>query len=273
MPTPKTLSLKTLQKLLPPRPKDAHKGLYGHVLIIGGDYGMAGAVRLAGEAALRVGAGLVSVATRPEHVSVVSSAWPELMCHGVTSTVNLKPLLKRATVLVVGPGLGQSDWSQKLLAAALAAPQAKIIDADALNLLAKKPYKNDNWILTPHVGEAARLLSCTTASIQKDRINAVKTLQNKFGGVCILKGAGSLIAAKNSISICKAGNPGMASGGMGDVLSGVIGGLLAQSLSLQQAAELGVCLHAHAGDLAAKKFGERGLLASNLIMFLQKLVN
>jgi ADP-dependent NAD(P)H-hydrate dehydratase / NAD(P)H-hydrate epimerase len=273
MPTPKTLSLKTLQKLLPPRARDAHKGLFGHVLIIGGDYGMAGAVRLAGEAALRAGAGLVSVTTRPEHIGVVSSARPELMCHGVTRADGLEKILTRATVLVIGPGLGQSDWSKNLLAAALSSPQPKVIDADGLNLLARQPHKNDNWILTPHVGEAGRLLNCTTASIGKDRIHAVKTLQNKFGGVCILKGAGSLIADKNSLSICKAGNPGMASGGMGDVLSGIIGGLLAQGLSLQQATELGVCLHAHAGDLAAKKNGERGLLASDLILYLRKLVN
>lgn len=271
--TSKKLNLKSLQTLLAPRPRDAHKGLFGHALIIGGDFGMAGAVRLAGEAALRVGAGLVSVATHPEHISIVSSTRPELMCHGAKQVRDLKKLLTRATVLVLGPGLGQSTWSRQLYKSSLATQHPKIVDADALNLLAKHPIHRDDWILTPHVGEAARLLACSTEKIQQDRAKAVLALQTKFGGVIVLKGAGTLIVdSTHKIAICEAGNPGMASGGMGDVLSGVIGGLVAQGLSLSDAACLGVCLHATAGDLAAQD-GERGLLASDLIPHLRRFVN
>lgn len=270
---PITLNIKSLQRLLPHRPADAHKGLFGHVLVIGGDYGYAGAVHMAGEAALRVGAGLVSIATRTEHAALISSTRPELMCHGVHHSADLQKLLARATVIVLGPGLGQSTWAQELFNTVLTTPQPKIIDADGLNLLANHPYKREDWILTPHVGEAARLLNCTTEEIQQHRLTATQELQIKFDGIVILKGMGTLVAAERSISICKAGNPGMASGGMGDVLSGVIGGLLAQGLSLAQAAELGVCIHATAGDLAAKAGGQRGLLASDLMPYLRKLVN
>ena len=152
-------------------------------------------------------------------------------------------------------------------------PHPKIIDADGLNLLAQYPQKSEKWILTPHPGEAARLLHCTTEDIQADRVNSVTELQATYGGVVILKGAGSLISTATTLSVCHAGNPGMASGGMGDILSGVIGGLVAQGVTLQQAAELGVCLHASAGDLAAQQLGERGLIASDLMPYLHKLVN
>jgi len=273
MQKPYPITLQRFKSALSPRPRDAHKGLFGHVLIIGGDYGMAGAARLAGEAALRVGAGLVSIATRPEHVSAIVSGRPELMCHPVKQAKDLKPLLAKATVIVLGPGLGQSAWSKQLFKQALASALPKIIDADGLNLLAKQTKKSDHWILTPHPGEAARLLKSDNKKIQADRITAVKQLQQKLGGIAILKGAGSLVAASDSISICQAGNPGMASGGMGDVLSGVIGGLLAQQFNLQQAAELGVCLHAYAGDLAAQQNGERGMLASDLMPYLRELMN
>lgn len=269
----KQLNLDLYKRLLAPRPRTANKGDFGHVLVIGGDYGMAGAVRMAGEAAARVGAGLVSIATRPEHITIVSGMRPELMCHGIKKILDLKPLLKRATIIVLGPGLGQSTWSQQLFKQALAATQPKIIDADALNLLAKHRRKSKDWILTPHPGEAARLLGCDTAAIQQDRMAAARTLQTKFGGTIVLKGAGTIVMGVTDIAgICTAGNPGMASGGMGDVLSGVLGGLLAQGLSLQEAAELGVCLHAQAGDQAAQ-MGERGMVALDLMPHLQQLVN
>lgn len=266
---------KTKVKLfISPRPRDAHKGLFGHVLVIGGDYGMAGAVRMTGEAAARVGAGLVSVATRPEHIAAVVATRPELICHGIQQTNELTQLLQRATVIALGPGLGQSDWSQALFAYSVTAKQPKIVDADALNLLAQQPQQRTDWILTPHVGEAARLLNCTTAEIQHDRLAAAQALQNKFKGVIVLKGAGTIvIGPDHQPTICQAGNPGMASGGMGDVLTGVIAGLVAQGLSWLQAAELGVYLHATAGDLAAQAMGERGLLATDLMSYLHKQVN
>lgn len=255
------------------RNRAAHKGDFGHVLVIGGDYGMGGAVRLAAEAALRVGAGLVSVATRAEHVALVNSNRPEIMCHAVKNAADLSDLIQKATAIVIGPGLGKSEWSLELLKVALNAKQPKIIDADALNLLSEQEYKYCNWILTPHVGEAARLLHCTIEQVQADRIKTVKKLSDQYGGIIVLKGAGTLIQCEDERPyICNAGNPGMASGGMGDVLSGVLGGLLAQNFSLLSAAKTGVLLHAMAGDLAAAN-GERGLLASDLMPYLRQLVN
>lgn len=269
------MDLANLLKLLPARKKDANKSDFGHVLIIGGDYGMGGAVRLAGEAAARTGAGLVSIATRAEHAGPIIAARPELMVHGVAGTADIIKLYERATVIVLGPGLGQSKWSHELFHSALAASQPKVVDADALNLLAAlPPQQQENWILTPHPGEAARLLQTKTAEIQADRVLAAKILQEQYHGTIVLKGAGTLIQSANSPPyVCPAGNPGMASGGMGDLLSGVIAGLLAQGLTLAQAAQLGVCLHATAGDFAAKNNGERGLLALDLLPYLRKLIN
>ena len=269
--TAEILAFKTQD--LPARSKDAHKGDFGHVLVIGGNYGMGGAARLAAEAAARIGAGLVTVATRPEHVSAILAARPELMCYGITSSANVEPLINRATVILLGPGLGQDDWAQHLYACALASKLPKVIDADALNLLAKEPSYQQQSVITPHPGEAARLLQCKTADTQFDRFAAAKQLQQRYGGITVLKGVGSIVQAENKSYLCTAGNPGMASGGMGDVLGGVIAGLLAQKLSLLNAAKLGVMIHALAADQAALLQGERGLLASDVLSMLPKLAN
>jgi ADP-dependent NAD(P)H-hydrate dehydratase / NAD(P)H-hydrate epimerase len=270
-----TLQWRQLKLLLPKRLRDTSKGDYGHVLIIGGDYGMSGAVRMAGEAALRTGAGLVSVATRPEHLAVVSGPRPEIMCHCIVTPDDLAPLLTRATVLVLGPGLGKSAWSRAIFDYILTECMLPmVLDADGLNLLAETPQQYAQWILTPHSAEASRLLNCSIASVQQDRQAAVRTLQAQFDGVAILKGPGTLICQKSSpVQYCAAGNPGMASGGMGDVLSGVIGGLLAQQLNLFDAAQTGVLIHSMAADQAAAASGERGLLASDLFPYLRTLVN
>ncbi|HEX23206.1 MAG TPA: NAD(P)H-hydrate dehydratase, partial [Chromatiales bacterium] len=235
------------------------------------DHGMSGAARLAGEAALRCGAGLVSLVTRPEHVAAISAARPELMCHGVGDAIALKSLLHRATVLAIGPGLGQGVWGRQLLGAALASRLPLVVDADALNLLAAEPARRAQWVLTPHPGEAARLLGQTTSEIQADRLAAARALQQKYGGVVVLKGAGTLIVdSAGDVSLCSAGNPGMASGGMGDVLTGVIAALMAQGLACDEAARRGVCLHAAAADRAAAA-GQHGLLASDLFPHLREL--
>ena len=234
---------------------------------------MSGAARMAAEAAARCGAGLVSVATRPEHAAGLNAGCPELMVHGVSSPVDLKPLLARATVVVVGPGLGQTPWAHRLFEAVLDSDQPLVVDADALNLLAKAPLRRDNWILTPHPGEAARPRRQSTVQVQEDRFAAVRALAGEFAGVAILKGAGSLVAAAASpVRVCADGNPGMASAGMGDVLTGVIASLMAQGATSNTGAELGVCLHAVAADLAAAD-GERGLLASDLFPHIRTLVN
>ncbi len=259
---------------LAPRSRTAHKGSFGHLLVIGGAPGFSGAVRMAAEAAARCGAGLVSVATSPEHAAQLNMLRPELMCHGVDGPQQLRPLLQRASVVAIGPGLGSSNWAQGLLGYVLECKLPMVLDADALNLLAYEPMQRGDWILTPHPGEAARLLNCSVAEIQSDRFLSVRKLQLKYGGVAVLKGAGTLIQAgeERASYICTDGNPGMASGGMGDVLTGVIGSLLAQGYAPELAASMGVCLHAKAADIEAKK-GERGLLAADLMPTIRGLIN
>ncbi|MCX7120541.1 MAG: NAD(P)H-hydrate dehydratase [Gammaproteobacteria bacterium] len=255
------------------RDRAAHKGDFGHVLVIGGDYGMAGAVRMAAEAALRVGAGLVSVATHAENVAVVNASRPEIMCHAVDSADALNLLLNKASVIVLGPGLGKSDWSVMLFETAIKTAKPMVIDADALYFLSANKSRQNNWIVTPHPGEAARLLHCTVKEVQTERLAAAQNIVKLYGGIAVLKGAGTIVATENNAFICEAGNPGMASGGMGDVLSGVLGGLLAQKFSLESAAKTGVLLHAMAADQAALEGGERGLLATDLMPYLRQWVN
>lgn len=269
-PSSSRLDFDVLSETLPARQRSAHKGLFGHVMVTGGDSGMAGAAAMASQAATRVGAGLVSCATRPEHIAAIIGRCPEIMVHGVISGQEVEPLLQRASAIVVGPGLGRGSWGEQLLQQVCKLNVPLVVDADALNILAdgrviKKTYR-ENWILTPHPGEAARLLNCSTEEVQQDRFAAVLELQGRYGGAVVLKGVGTLVAdGDNDIpGLSCYGNPGMASGGMGDVLSGVLGGLLAQGLSVSQASRLGVCLHGKAADLAAKE-GERGLLATDLL--------
>lgn len=268
-----TTTTRIIQKTFPLRARCAHKGDYGHVLIIGGDRGFSGAARMAGEAALRVGAGLVSVATHPEHASTLNVGRPELMCHGVTNADQLAALLDKVDVIVIGPGLGQSKWAAELFVGVIKSNKMAVIDADGLNLLVHVPEQRANWVLTPHPGEAARLLNCSAADIQQDRFAAVSAIQAKYNGIVILKGTGTLIASADEISVSTTGNPGMASGGMGDVLAGAIAGLLAQGLSLKDATQQGVYLHGMAADLASEQAGERGLLATDLMVYLRQLVN
>ncbi len=259
--------------VLPPRNQNAHKGNFGHVLVIGGEQGYQGAARLAAEAAMRVGSGLVSIATRQAHASAMNLTRPEIMCHGVECGGELLELSQRATVIAIGPGLGQSSWGREMLNTIFQHNLPVVIDADALNLLARQRCFRDNWILTPHPGEAARLLEKTVEEVQKDRIAAATAIQKQYGGICVLKGSGSVVCEKETIpGICPLGNPGMATGGMGDVLTGVIAGLLAQRLTLGRAARFGTVIHSAAADFAAKA-GERGLLAGDLMAHLRKLVN
>ncbi len=271
--TPAARLLSRYRNRLPPRRATAHKGHFGHVLVVGGDAGFTGAVRMAAEAAARAGAGLVSVATRSSHAAYLNVNRPEIMCHGVETTTELQTLLTRATVIAIGPGLGQSGWARGLLQACCESGLPMVVDADALNLLAQNPKRRENWILTPHPGEAARLLNVTSKEIQADRFAALAELVEKYGGVCILKGAGTLIGADGHVpEVCSLGNPGMASGGMGDVLTGALAGLLAQGLALWDAACMGVCLHSAAADAAAEE-GQRGMLALDLMPWIRRLVN
>src|SRR6267154_2179841 len=212
-----------VKEALPRRARTSHKGQQGHVLMVGGGIGMPGAVRLAGEACLRVGAGLVTVATRPEHVAAFVAGRPELMCRGVLSGPELAPLLMAADVVALGPGLGCDGWARELFDAVLASDKPLIIDADGLNLLAQQPQSRGNWVLTPHPGEASRLLKLSTAEIQAARMQAASQIAQRYGGTVVLKGAGTLVwRAAQTPALCDRGNPGMAAAGMGDVLTGII---------------------------------------------------
>lgn len=264
----------SVRPLLGPRRRDAHKGHFGHVLVAGGELGTGGAVALAAGAALRTGAGLVSAVTRPAHVPALLAIHPEIMALGLDEPGELPPAAGRATVAALGPGLGQSDWSKRLWKAVLALDVPKVVDADALNLLAKSPARRGDWVLTPHPGEAARLLDTDVATVEGDRLAAARALAGRYGGVVVLKGVGTLVAAdgEDEVWLCDRGNPGMASGGMGDALTGIIAALLAQKMDAFTAARVGVWLHASAADRASLD-GERGLLASDLIERLRHEVN
>ncbi len=267
------------------RPRDAHKGHFGHVLVIGGDEGYGGAVRLAAEAAARSGAGLVSVLTRPAHVAPILAARPELMVRGTDFPERSQALAAAADVIVLGPGMGRSDWSKRCIELALLSGKPLVVDADALNLLAAVPRALvDGSVLTPHPAEAGRLLGISTAEVQFDRYAAVAAMAKAYNAVCVLKGAGSLIARPPradgaeddphpDIAVCPYGNPGLATGGSGDVLAGVCGALLAQGLPAFKATRAAVLAHALAGDLAAEDGGERGMLAGDLLPKLRRVLN
>ena len=256
-----------LQAVLLPRPADLHKGELGHVLVVGGDAGMAGAPLLAGMAALRTGSGLVSLATRAAHALSLVSVQPELMIHAVESIEKLAARLEQADVIALGPGLGRSDWSRAMFDRVLEADKPVVIDADGLNLLAASERSVPGCILTPHPGEAARLLHGTVAEVQADRFAAARALADRFDAVVVLKGHGTLVAEPQGlVQVCPYGNPAMASAGMGDALTGIIASLLGQGFSPGDAARFGVLAHALAGDRAAQ--GRRQILATDLIQHL-----
>ncbi|MNF72405.1 Bifunctional NAD(P)H-hydrate repair enzyme Nnr [compost metagenome] len=265
------LSAGNLQRL-PSRAPTAHKGTFGHVLLIGGDRGFGGAILLSAQSALRSGAGMVSVATRSEHVSAALARIPEAMVLGTSSANQLIGLLQKVSVLVVGPGLGQAAWGRSLLSAAANAPLPQVWDADALNLLAEERVSlPKDCVITPHPGEAARLLGISTAEVQANRPAAAHALSKKYTAVVILKGTGSLIADPDGrLALCHQGHPAMATAGLGDVLAGLVGALLAQGMEAFDAACLAVWLHANAGEQQGKS--GRGLAASDLIPAIRQLL-
>ncbi len=276
LPSARRIRLEQFHQVLGPRPRHAHKGHFGHVLVIGGDEGMPGAPRLAAEAAARSGAGLVSVATRSAHAALVAASRPEIMSRGVESASALGPLLERASAVAIGPGLGESAWGRAMLDAALTAGKPMVLDADALNLIAREgdDLELDASVLTPHPGEAARLLGVDVAQVEAGRFAAAEHIRARSGAVVVLKGAGTLVEdGDDLVSVCHGGNPGMASAGMGDVLCGVVAALIAQGFSSSLAARVGVCAHAEAADRAARAGGERGMLAGDVIAMLREVLN
>ena len=263
---------------LPRRARESHKGSNGRVLIIGGGTGMPGALRLAGEAALRVGAGLVTVAGAEENLVPVTGTRPELIYLPISHDTDLDEALRVTDVLAIGPGLGTGAWAQRLWGVVKGVSgKPVVVDADALNLLAMSPAKlSPEWIITPHPGEAGRLLGIDARAVQSDRLGAARALHARYGAVTVLKGAGTLVASgpagNAELAICERGNPGMATAGMGDVLTGIIAGLRAQFGDSALAARVGVLVHALAGDSAAQG-GQRGLVASDVIGELRGWVN
>lgn len=291
-PAAQRIDINSTAALLAPRATSSHKGSHGHVLVIGGDRSFGGAVIMAAEAALRSGAGLVSVITRSCHRPALLARRPEVMVLGTEDdNADIAGLIARATAIVIGPGLGRGDWARDLLQRALSAQVASskplVVDADALHLLAEKReqgsagkgtgIKRDNWILTPHPGEAAALLGSSAPAIQADRFAAVRQLNDSWGGVCLLKGNGSLVCvagdSQQEIYLCSEGNAGMATGGMGDVLSGIVGSLLAQGNSLQHSLCAAICIHGEAADLSMQAAGQRGMAATDLMPYIRELVN
>jgi len=259
---------------LPRRPRAAHKGSFGRVLVIGSGPGMPGATRLAGEAALRVGAGLVTVLAAPESALAVAGGRPELIVHALDDPRSVAEHLARADVVALGPGLGRTRWAREVFTQVLETRKPLIVDADGLNLVAELGLAaRDNWVLTPHPGEAARLLNVEAAAIQADRLGSLEALVARYGGIVVLKGAGTLIGGRGRVAaICERGNPGMAAPGMGDVLTGAVAGILAQVGDPWSATRVGVLVHAMAGDSEARN-GERGVLASEVAEEIRAWVN
>lgn len=257
---------------LPPRPRSVHKGQLGHVLVVAGDRGFAGAGLLAAQSALRAGAGLVTLATRSEHLVAAQARLPEVMAVGVASANQLRALGAQASVWVVGPGLGLAAWGRSLLSAAQCSQALQVWDADALNLLALGGISMPSIaVITPHPGEAARLLGLDSAAVQADRPAAAQALAQRYQTVCVLKGAGTLVADPcGTLLLCEHGDPVMAGAGLGDVLAGLIGALLAQGLPAFAAASLAVYLHARAGEVLAER--GRGLAASDLCAVIRQLL-
>ena len=269
------LSHETLLSLRPERALDSYKQQCGHVLLVGGAPGMAGAIRLAAEACLRSGAGLVSVATHPDHVSAVLQGRYELMVHGVGHSSQLTPLLAKADIVVIGPGLGQDPWGQTLWQSMADITQPIVCDADGLNWLSHSSCKSSSKVrarvLTPHWGEAKRLATAMQLPSTLDRFSMASQLAVAYRATVVLKGPGSLIAEAGRININRSGTQAMASAGMGDVLAGLIAGLMAQGMTAFDASCLAVYIHGLAAE-KAEQAGGYGLLASDLFKPIRQLL-
>jgi hydroxyethylthiazole kinase-like uncharacterized protein yjeF len=271
---PLSITQQQVTKYLPERPRDSHKGLFGSVCVIGGAPGMTGAALLAGRAALKLGAGCVHVGLLSDNPPTVDYTQPELMLHNAKTAMQLPGV----TVLAIGCGMGQAPPG--LLLEAIQTDAALVLDADVLNILAQRPdlgrrlnATNRAIVLTPHPGEAARLLACSTEEIQADRINAVQQLAQRYGCAVVLKGADSLCATSEGLFINHTGNPGMSAPGMGDVLTGMIAAFLAQGLTADHALLLAVHLHGAAGDDLAKFKIAIGMTATEVTDMARRLLN
>jgi NAD(P)H-hydrate epimerase len=272
-PGPETLTIAEARALLPSRSRDGHKGTFGRVMVAAGSAAMPGAAQLAAEGAIRSGAGLVELAAPAAVHAITAGRLPEVILGEpmgesewrLTEGEKLRALMERADAMVVGPGLGLSAFAQASVMRLLALPERRlVIDADALTMLANEPALSrmlqPGDVLTPHPGEAARLLGSSAAVVQSDRWTAVQELAHKFGCVVVLKGSGTLVAdGRGAICHIPSGNTALARGGAGDLLAGLIGGLLAQGLDGFAAARLGAFVHGVAADVAVRDGSPRGL--------------
>ncbi|MFG1482557.1 NAD(P)H-hydrate dehydratase [Halobacteriovorax sp. HFRX-2_2] len=268
----------SLLRKLPVMDKDANKYSFGHVVVIGGNLGYAGAARLAAEGALRSGAGMVSVLTRKASVSGILAGRPELMVRGIDANergiAHANAILEKATSVVLGPGLGRDEWAKFIWDHFCHLTHKKVVDADALWFLsqAQSTMKLVNTVITPHEGEAARLLNVPREEVSKHRLSSVKKIM-KFSSTCVLKGHETLVASQNVVYENKTGNPVLAMAGTGDILAGIIGSFLAQGLSLEEAACLGVWVHGRAADLLYEnEEGVRGSVASDLFPYIRSIM-
>jgi hydroxyethylthiazole kinase-like uncharacterized protein yjeF len=279
MSTPRipTITQKQVSAFLPPRPQNSHKGQFGTVAVIGGNNGMTGAALLAARAALKLGAGCVHAGLLAENAPSVDMQQPELMLDSAEATLRLTKL----DVLAIGCGMGQDLRAQKVLHDALKLKVTLVLDADALNILARRPdlrslllSRTHEAIMTPHPGEAARLLSINVEEVQASRTDVVQELARRFNCSVVLKGSGSLCMTRERKTwLNKTGNPGMSGPGMGDVLSGMIAAFIAQGLSTDDALLLAVHLHGAAADALAQQQASIGMTASEVTEWSRWLLN
>ena len=260
--------------LIPKIKRTVHKGNNGHVLIVGGgELHYSGAPLLSAEAAYRSGAGLVSVFIPPESLPLMARAGIETMIYASENLKQLDTLIEKADAVLIGPGLGQNAWSHQVFNVLMACKKPLVVDADALNLLAQNPCSHHHWVLTPHPGEAARLLNKTVQAIQLDRIQSIRELVQKYNGTVVLKGAGTLIGAQDELPLLYAeAIPLLATAGTGDILAGLIVGLVSQGMQPLDAATLAVAVHGQAGK-EEMLLGDRGMIASDLFLHIRALLS
>jgi len=283
--TPKPITQSQVMANFPKRPRDSHKGMFGSVAVIGGASGMVGAPLLAARAALRLGAGCVHVGLLADNAPSIDLLQPELMLHRAHNILSSTPfalsLAKGNSVIAIGCGLGRDLAAQTLLHDALNSDAALVLDADALNILALRSdlctlllARNSATVITPHPGEAARLLSCKIDEVQADRVAAVRQLAQKFACSVVLKGASSLCVTRDGrLFVNQTGNPGMSAAGMGDVLTGMIAAFIAQGMSADDALLLAVHLHGAAGDALAQQQATIGMTATEVTEWARWLLN
>lgn len=270
------ITRKQAMSAFPKRPHDSHKGQCGTVGILGGSEGMLGAAILAGRAALKLGAGAVHVGLLADKMPLIDMRMPELMLHPAAALLKL-PL----DVAAVGNGLGRSLAAHKLLHDAIKLPVALVLDADALNILAERPdlrgqlfERKHATVLTPHPGEAARLLHQKTEEIQAARLESVQEIAKRYSASVVLKGADSLVATRDGkVYVNRTGNPGMSAAGMGDVLAGMVAAFIAQGMDADDALLLAVYLHGAAGDALAEQVATIGMSASEVTEWSRWLLN